>query len=40
MPPGGVPVERVGWWGPPTATIEWCEVNYAYTTYVAEVWNS
>ena len=29
-----------GVWGPPTATIDWCEENYATTVYVAEWWNT
>ena len=29
-----------GIWGPPTATIDWCEENYATTVYVAEWWNT
>ena len=29
-----------GVWGPPTATIDWCEENYAVTIYVAEWWNT
>ena len=25
-----------GYWGPPTATLDWCEANYDVTFYVAE----
>lgn len=25
-----------GYWGPPTATIDWCEANYDVSFYVAE----
>jgi len=27
-------------WGPPTASLDWCEVNYAYTPFIAEFWNT
>lgn len=27
-------------WGPPTATIDWCEENYLFNPYIAEVVNS
>ena len=27
---------RVGYWGEPTATIDWCEANYEVSYYVAE----
>lgn len=27
-------------WGKPTASLDWCEVNYAITPYVAEFWNT
>lgn len=30
----------VGYWGPVTSTIDWCESNYAVTLYIAEFWNS
>ncbi|BFZ00462.1 hypothetical protein BsWGS_03501 [Bradybaena similaris] len=32
------PVE--GYWGKPTATIDWCEENYVVSLYVAEFWNT
>jgi len=35
-----VPVDPVGFWGIPTASIDWCEQNYAVTPYVAEFWNT
>ncbi|KAF1327904.1 Alkaline phytoceramidase, partial [Globisporangium splendens] len=31
---------RAGFWGPPTATIDWCEPNYQHSFYVAEFWNT
>jgi dihydroceramidase len=35
-----VPVDPVGFWGIPTASIDWCEQNYAVTPWVAEFWNT
>jgi dihydroceramidase len=35
-----VPVEPLGFWGIPTASIDWCEQNYALTPWVAELWNT
>lgn len=29
-----------GFWGAPTATLDWCEENYAVTPYIAEFWNT
>ncbi|KAL3848575.1 hypothetical protein ACJMK2_019425 [Sinanodonta woodiana] len=29
-----------GKWGIPSATIDWCEENYAVTHYIAEFWNT
>ncbi|XP_060863437.1 alkaline ceramidase 3 isoform X1 [Metopolophium dirhodum] len=29
-----------GYWGKPTATIDWCEKNYEVNYYVAEMWNT
>ena len=29
-----------GHWGPITSAIDWCELNYVYTRYIAEVWNA
>lgn len=26
-----------GFWGEPTATIDWCEENYVYSYYIAEI---
>src|SRR5205814_3110618 len=35
-----VPVDPVGFWGVPTASIDWCEQNYAVLPWVAEFWNT
>ena len=29
-----------GYWGTVTSTVDWCERNYAFTPYVAELFNS
>lgn len=29
-----------GFWGPPTASVDWCERNYEVCHYVAEFWNT
>lgn len=29
-------VDRKGYWGPTTSTLDWCEENYVVTLYVAE----
>ncbi|CAM9601738.1 unnamed protein product [Ectocarpus sp. 12 AP-2014] len=29
-----------GYWGPVTATIDWCEENYAWSYFIAEFWNT
>lgn len=30
----------IGFWGEKTATVNWCEPDYVYTTYIAEFFNS
>ncbi len=35
-----MPVDPSGFWGVPTASIDWCEQNYAVTPWVAEFWNT
>jgi dihydroceramidase len=35
-----VPVDPVGFWGIPTASIDWCEQNYAVTPWVCEFFNT
>jgi len=29
-----------GYWGPRTASVDWCEKNYIYSFYIAEFWNT
>lgn len=29
-------VDRKGYWGPTTSTLDWCEENYVVTLFVAE----
>lgn len=29
-----------GYWGAPSSTVDWCEVNYEYTDYIAEFFNT
>nr|XP_040140912.1 alkaline ceramidase 3 isoform X2 [Ictidomys tridecemlineatus] len=33
-------LDREGYWGPTTSTLDWCEENYFVTEYVAEFWNT
>ena len=37
---GAVPVGNTGMWGPITSSVDWCEKNYVYVSFVAELWNS
>jgi dihydroceramidase len=32
--------ETTGFWGPRTATVDWCETNYEHVHYIAELFNS
>ena len=32
--------ETAGYWGPPTATVDWCETNYEHVHHVSELFNS
>lgn len=29
-------IERQGYWGRPTSTLDWCEDNYVVSSYIAE----
>lgn len=43
MLPGGIeypPQVKNGFWGPITATIDWCEENYVVSQYIAEYVNT
>jgi len=35
-----MPVDPVGFWGVPTASIDWCEQNYALLPWVCEAFNT
>lgn len=30
-------LNHTGYWGKPTATIDWCEKNYEVNYYIAEI---
>jgi len=32
--------ETIGYWGPKTAAVDWCEPNFDTTYYIAEFWNT
>jgi dihydroceramidase len=36
----GLLEDTPGYWGPVTATVDWCEANYRYSPYVCELWNT
>jgi len=44
MPPPSVSLPREsthpGFWGAPTASVDWCEANYTHSHYVAEPFNA
>ena len=40
MAPFSIAEEIVGYWGPPTSTLDWCEANYEVSYFIAEFWNT
>ena len=32
--------DKIGFWGLPSSTINWCETNYEVNHYIAEFWNT
>lgn len=32
--------QKVGYWGPVSASVDWCEPNYIHSYYIAETWNT
>ncbi|WP_224362428.1 ceramidase [Hyalangium versicolor] len=33
-------IPTIGFWGPATSTVDWCETNYQHVFYIAELFNS
>ncbi|RUS17275.1 hypothetical protein BC937DRAFT_90170, partial [Endogone sp. FLAS-F59071] len=29
-----------GYWGKVTSSVDWCEINYEFSYYIAEFWNT
>ncbi|KAG0305070.1 Alkaline ceramidase 3 [Dissophora globulifera] len=37
---GSSAFDKIGYWSPNTASVDWCENNYVVSFYVAEFWNT
>eukprot|EP00040_Diaphanoeca_grandis_P026947 m.152104 g.152104 ORF g.152104 m.152104 type:complete len:290 (-) comp30791_c0_seq2:351-1220(-) len=38
--PDMIPAGFPGFWGEVTSSVDWCEPNYAWSSFIAEFWNS
>ncbi|KAF9181489.1 Alkaline ceramidase 3 [Haplosporangium sp. Z 11] len=38
--PSGSAFNKIGYWSPNTASVDWCESNYVMSFYIAEYWNT
>jgi len=40
MMSAGIPSPLHPYWGPASSNVDWCEQNYQYSSYFAELWNT